>query len=146
MTDVSRIRVVSAAIISRPVDGPPRVLLGQRGPAMDCPLKWCTPGGKLRFDEVDSDALRRELREEISVDVPTSVVPTLIGEFSIDPPRVRKHISLHMYKIDAVHVDGPSLSFEIVGVGWFTAADLVGLDLCPADHDARPLLTSLLAP
>lgn len=57
-------RVVVAAIIER---SDRRILIGQRRKSDSSPLKWEFPGGKVEEGEEPEDALRRELREELSV-------------------------------------------------------------------------------
>ena len=59
-----RIRVV-AAMISR--DG--AYLITQRRPGASLPLLWEFPGGRVEEGESDADALKRELREEMELDV-----------------------------------------------------------------------------
>lgn len=58
------IRVVCAVIVQ---DG--LVLAARRGPAMDQPGKWEFPGGKVDPGESEADALVREIREELALDV-----------------------------------------------------------------------------
>jgi mutator protein MutT len=58
------ITTVTAAVIER--DG--RVLICRRRPDQDHPGKWEFPGGKLEPGEQPMESLRRELREELSVE------------------------------------------------------------------------------
>ena len=58
-------QVVVAAIIER--GG--RVLVSQRGPGVGHPGRWEFPGGKREPGERDVEALARELREELDVEV-----------------------------------------------------------------------------
>ncbi|NIJ50935.1 (deoxy)nucleoside triphosphate pyrophosphohydrolase [Dyadobacter arcticus] len=46
-----------------------KVLAGQRSPALSFPLKWEFPGGKAEKNESDEEALLREIREELNVEV-----------------------------------------------------------------------------
>ena len=46
-----------------------RLLVCQRGPSGPFPLKWEFPGGKLKKGESWEAALRRELREELAIEV-----------------------------------------------------------------------------
>jgi 8-oxo-dGTP diphosphatase len=46
-----------------------KVLAGQRSAALSFPLQWEFPGGKLEKGETDEEALFREIREELNVDV-----------------------------------------------------------------------------
>lgn len=63
------IRVVGAML----EDEGGRYLITQRPPTSSLPLLWEFPGGRVEEDESDEEALARELREEMGIDV-------LIGE------------------------------------------------------------------
>jgi 8-oxo-dGTP diphosphatase len=54
---------VVAAILER--EG--RILIGQRTPEQSHPLKWEFPGGKVEPGETPSQALARELEEELGI-------------------------------------------------------------------------------
>jgi 8-oxo-dGTP diphosphatase len=56
---------VPCAIIER--DG--RVLAAQRSAGGSLPMKWEFPGGKLEAEETEEEALVREIREELSVEI-----------------------------------------------------------------------------
>lgn len=58
--------VVVAAIIE---DGSGRYLACRRRPDKQAGGKWEFPGGKLEPGEVEADALLREIREELAVDI-----------------------------------------------------------------------------
>ena len=57
--------IVVAAVVRRGE----RIMLCQRRPEAHNGLKWEFPGGKLEPGEGPEDALRRELREELEIDV-----------------------------------------------------------------------------
>ena len=59
-------RVVVVAVIER---HDRRILIGQRRKSDSSPLKWEFPGGKVEENERPEDALRRELREELGVEL-----------------------------------------------------------------------------
>ena len=65
MSDKRERLLVVAGVVVR--DG--RVMLCQRRPEVHNGLKWEFPGGKLEPGESPEAALRRELREELSIDV-----------------------------------------------------------------------------
>lgn len=60
-----RIRVVGAML----EDGEGRYLITQRPPKASLPLLWEFPGGRAEEGESDKDALARELREEMGIEV-----------------------------------------------------------------------------
>ena len=67
MTAVRKVRVV-AALIADPLD-PGRYLVQQRLPGKSRPLLWEFPGGKVEPAETDEEALARECREELDVEL-----------------------------------------------------------------------------
>ncbi len=56
---------VTCALIIR--DG--FILITQRGAGMDRAGKWEFPGGKVKSDETHDDCIRREIKEELSIDI-----------------------------------------------------------------------------
>ena len=46
-----------------------KILAGQRNAALSFPLKWEFPGGKVEQNESDEEALVREIREELNVEI-----------------------------------------------------------------------------
>jgi 8-oxo-dGTP diphosphatase len=56
---------VAVALLTR--DG--AVLMGERKPEKVYPLHWEFPGGKIEAGETALDALRRELREELGIEI-----------------------------------------------------------------------------
>ena len=72
--------IVAAAI----VDGdPPRGLAAQRSYPRELAGLWELPGGKVHADETDLDALVRECREELGVDIAPGA--RLGGDVEIGP-------------------------------------------------------------
>lgn len=46
-----------------------RILAAQRSAVGSLPMKWEFPGGKLEFGETEEEALAREIREELNVEI-----------------------------------------------------------------------------
>jgi len=57
--------IVTAAIIHKEE----KILIAQRKKDADHGLKWEFPGGKLRFAEDPRDGLRREIKEELDMEI-----------------------------------------------------------------------------
>jgi 8-oxo-dGTP diphosphatase len=75
--DTSRIRVV-AAVIRRGHGAAEEVLVCQRPLHKQHGGLWEFPGGKCEPGETDEEAIRREVREELSVDVTAVASPLLV--------------------------------------------------------------------
>jgi 8-oxo-dGTP diphosphatase len=84
--------VVAAGVIER--DG--RVLICRRRPEQTHPLKWEFPGGKVESGEQPVEALRRELREELGIEVGAA---SEITRFSFQYPG-RDPILLVFYRVN----------------------------------------------
>ncbi len=90
---MSNIINVTCAIIM--IDN--EILVTQRSEKMKLPLKWEFPGGKLEENETEIDCIKREIKEEINIDI--EVVKKLsssvfdYGNFKINLiPFIAKHI------------------------------------------------------
>lgn len=82
------------------------------------PGLWEFPGGKVEPSESPLEALRREVREEVGIELTeTRALPVLEG-------RVRLHPFL---------VDGPGSPRTDLGWGWFTLEEMAGLPIPPAN-------------
>jgi 8-oxo-dGTP diphosphatase len=139
---VDRVHVVSAAIVQGG-----RILLAQRAPDSSFPWTWCTAGGKVEPGEAPIDALRRELREELALELDLGVVPLIVFDTEIDPPAVRRSLRVTCYRVQPTHLNGrPIPGDKITGVGWFSAINLYSIDLAPADHARRNDLLHALEP
>ncbi|MCD0464087.1 (deoxy)nucleoside triphosphate pyrophosphohydrolase [Flavobacterium sp. ENC] len=46
-----------------------KILVAQRNEKMKLPLKWEFPGGKLEFNESEIDCIKREVKEEININI-----------------------------------------------------------------------------
>lgn len=75
-----------------------KILVAQRSERMKLPLKWEFPGGKLEKNESEIECIKREIKEEINIDI--EVVKKLsssiydYGTFKINLiPFIVKHIS-----------------------------------------------------
>ncbi|SDZ61977.1 8-oxo-dGTP diphosphatase [Flavobacterium aquidurense] len=62
---MSQIINVTCAIILKDE----KVLVAQRNEKMKLPLKWEFPGGKLEINEDEIDCIKREIKEEININI-----------------------------------------------------------------------------
>lgn len=115
-------RLVVAAVIQR--DG--RVLVSQRPPEKHYPLQWEFPGGKVEAGESPEAALRREIREELGVDIR---VGDLIERVHHDYGGGHDY-DLLFYECRIVAGEPSAQPGQGVHqVGWWTPAELAGLDV-----------------
>jgi 8-oxo-dGTP diphosphatase len=122
---------VVAGLIYR--DG--RLLVCQRRADREFPLKWEFPGGKVEEPEADIDALRRELREELTIEMGEAVLVYQHTHRYPEGPTV----SLRFYFISAFDGDAQNVIFE--KISWVKVADLAHIDFLEGD---RPIIEKLL--
>ena len=110
-----------------------RALLVRRG-APPSEGKWALPGGRVRYGETLSEALRREMREETGLSVETG---ELLHAFDIITD------GFHYVILDfAAHVTGGNLSAgdDAREARWFSAGEL---EDAPVDGHTLELLRKL---
>ena len=131
------LHVVVAAALVRPGE----VLLCHRSPTRAWyPDVWDLPGGHVEDGESTQDALRRELSEELGVDVGTVTGPPAM---SLDDAAA--DLRLDVWVVTVWRGDVRNLEpAEHDRIGWFTVGHLEGLAL--ADDRYRPFLGRLLGP
>ena len=123
------IKVVAGLIYK---DG--RLLVCQRRGDGAFPLKWEFPGGKVEKGEGDLDALRRELREELAIEVRGA---NLLSQYDFSYAN-GPTVSLRFYYIRELAGEAGNLVFE--QISWCELADLADLDFLEGD---RPLIERL---
>lgn len=118
--DANAIRVV-AAVVER--DG--RLLLCRRPAGKRHAGLWEFPGGKLHPGETVEDAVRRELAEELGVEV------LAVGERLLAVPDPGSAFLVELYP---VKISGEPQALEHEALGWFKPEELAGLELAPSDR------------
>ncbi len=130
---MTQVRLVVAAVIDRD-DG--RLLLARRPVGSHLAGLWEFPGGRVEVGESAEEALARELREELGVEV--AVGEPLTFAWHRDGER---EILLLFYR--AGLCGGTPHGREGQDVGWFLREELPALATPPAD---APLVRALAAP
>ncbi len=126
-----RVLDVCAAVVFSD-DG--RLLLATRRPGSHQAGKWEFPGGKVRPGESLEDCIRREAAEELGLQV-AAAQPMLAFDYAYPDKTVR----LHFMWCSLAAENAPEAR-EGQAFAWFSAAEVGGLDLAPAD---RAMLTAL---
>lgn len=104
---------------------------------MSEPLRWEFPGGKVEPGEDPREALRREIQEELHLEIE---VGALLGHG--ESVVGGRRIALDVYA--ATLLAGEVRLVEHQDWGWFTAAEIDGLDWAEADRPVLPALKDLL--
>lgn len=114
---------VSCAII---VDRNGLIMAARRGAAMNMPMKWEFPGGKIEADESAASCLLREIREELNLQIK---IEQELPVFSHDYPKFR--INLHPFVCTIIA--GELILQEHESVEWLACTELHRLDWAAAD-------------
>lgn len=119
------IEVVAGVIVDECPDGSKKFLATQRGYG-EWKGGWEFPGGKTEPGESPEQALVRELKEELTVDVE-------VGEFitTVEHDYSERHIIMHCYFCEIV--SGELTLLEHESARWLTAEELRSVDWLPAD-------------
>ena len=116
----ARVRVI-AAVISRGDE----LLVCQRPLTKRHGGLWEFPGGKCEPGETDADAARRELREELGVDV----IEVGREELAIADPG-----SEFLIAFLPIRITGDPVCHEHIALRWGTTEELAHLPLAPSDR------------
>lgn len=116
------------------------MLLGQRAPTLFCGGRWAGPGGKLDKGERIPIGLRREVREEIKVNID---LKTAIHFATVDfyHPYCGSHkLEWRVYFFRAFAWKGePQTSGEIVDLKWFPINSLPYEKMMPGHESWLPM-------
>jgi 8-oxo-dGTP diphosphatase len=127
---VRTIRVV-AALLQRE-DG--KVLITQRRPQAFMPLKWEFPGGKVEPGESDHQALARELKEELDIQVQ-------VGDHFMGLKHAYPDFDVDFQVYSCSIVSGDLRKLAVNDYRWVAVSELETFEFPPAD---QPTVEQLL--
>lgn len=121
------------------IDADGRVLIAQRPIGKEMARLWEFPGGKVESTERPEDALIRELREELSIEV---------KEDCLAPFTFASHAYPEFHLLMPLYVcrkwKGRPRQNEHLALKWVRPADLGAFAMPPADLPLIPMLRDLL--
>jgi len=123
---------VSAAVLR---DSEGRVLLAQRPVGKAHAGLWEYPGGKLEDGESPAQALARELREELGIDLDPADCVELIRL-----PWSGSGIDLWLHVLQVRRWRGEPVAHEAQALRWVVMEDLGAFDMPPADRPVAAVL------
>src|SRR5690349_7598732 len=127
------IRVV-AAVIER--EG--RYLITQRNAGAVLPLLWEFPGGRVEHNETEADALQREVKMRIGVDVE-------VGEKLGEHHHEYAHYDVHMMMFKCTLAgDAQPYPATVNDLRWVTSREFLDYDFPPADERTMSKLLGLM--
>jgi 8-oxo-dGTP diphosphatase len=125
------IRVVAAVITQ---DG--LYLVTQRRPTAVLPLLWEFPGGKVEAGESDVEALKREIRHRVGVEVePGALIST--------DSHAYEHYTVELHLYDCRITEGKPKAVNVHQFRWVESADFDDMAFTPADELSMTKLLGL---
>ena len=116
------IRVVAAVVEH---DG--RYLITQRRPNAVLPMLWEFPGGKVEHGEQDSEALRREMRERLDIDVE-------VGDLISYVTHPYEHYTVDLFLYECRAAGGELVCKNVHAFRWVTSIEFDQYPFTPADE------------
>lgn len=123
--------VVAGAIVK---DG--KVFAAQRGNKGKTAFKYEFPGGKIEPGETPEQALARELREELSINVEVhELITAIVDEY--------EDIILHIDTYRCTLISGTPILSEHIAMAWSNKEELDNLEFSPADKPTLEKIKNL---
>lgn len=127
-------RTVVVAVIER---SDRRILIGQRRKSDSSPLKWEFPGGKVEAGESPEDALRREMREELGVELNRCAEITRVEHRYVDS---NEPLEIRFYAASITGAEPRPYTFQTIA--WALPRELPSYDFLAANAPLIALLAT----
>jgi A/G-specific adenine glycosylase len=121
---------VTAAVIRRDDD---RLLIAQRKPEAMLGGLWEFPGGKCQPGESLPDCLRREIREELGLEIE-------VGQYLTTVRHSYTHFRISLHVFECRHLDGQPQALDCADWRWVRLADLEALAFPVTDQKIIQML------
>lgn len=105
-----------------------RFLICRRPADKSCALLWEFAGGKVEPGETPEQALARECREELGIDIR---VGDIFVQVTHDYPDITVHLTLYLAQITR----GRPQMLEHSALAWIAPEEIGHYEFCPADRD-----------
>ena len=89
---IKQIKVVAGLILQND-----KLLICQRPKFKEHPLKWEFPGGKIKNDETNEEALNREINEELSINI---INCEELISYNFNYKDLNKRVFIHFYLVN----------------------------------------------
>jgi 8-oxo-dGTP diphosphatase len=119
------------------------VLAQQRAYPAAAAGRWELPGGRVESGESDVDAVRRECREELGVDV--RVGEAIGPDVVLDKDKEGREMLLRVYRAELAEPGAVPHPHDHQALRWLTPGRLGSVDWLPADRVLLPALRRLSA-
>ena len=106
-----------------------KILICQRKKEGDHPLKWEFPGGKLKDFEENQEALKRELKEELNIEI---IKMSFFDEYLYEYKELSKKLKLVFYQI--FQFEGEMQNLVHHQLKWIDISNLSDYDFLEGDQ------------
>ena len=120
---IKQIKVVAGLILQND-----KLLICQRPNFKDHPLKWEFPGGKIKYDETNEEALIREINEELSINI---INCEKLINYEFDYKDLNKRIFIYFYLVN--NFSGKVLNNFHKELKWIEIMDIREYDFLEGD-------------
>ena len=105
-----------------------KIMICQRPANKARGLLWEFVGGKVELGEAKEQALIRECREELAIEL-------CVGDVFMDVTHEYPDIMVHLTLFNATIAEGEPQKLEHNDIQWITPSEIPNYEFCPADEE-----------